>query len=136
MGIRSVKPFVKTLESKRGKIETWSYSIEGNDEASNLEWDFIQIKNSFLTSEENKKYPRRIPDSLDKILIERAYDQLIAYAYEKKSRLAFMVLGCFLMLSKVKITEELRQTILKYSDWEYEKDQLKNKKDREERKRF
>ena len=47
-----------------------------------------------------------------------------------------MVLGCFLMLNKGKITEELRQTILKYSDWEYERDQLKNKKDRKERKRF
>jgi len=136
MGIRSGKPFVKTLENKREKIETWSYSIKGNDEASNLDSDFIDIMIDHLTPEENKKYPRRIPDSMDKILIERAYDKLVAYAYEKKSRLAFMVLGCFLMLSKVKITEELKQTILKYSDWEYEKDQLKNKKDREERKKF
>ncbi len=136
MGIRSGKPFVKTLENKREKIETWSYSIKGNDEASNLDSDFIDIMIDHLTPEENKKYPRRIPDSMDKILIERAYDKLVAYAYEKKSRLAFMVLGCFLMLSKVKITEELKQTILKYSDWEYEKDHLKNKKDREERKRF
>ena len=30
----------------------------------------------------------------------------------------------------------LNITFLKYSDWEYEKDQLKSKKDREERKRF
>jgi len=136
MGIRSGKPFVKTLEDKREKIETWSYSIEGNDEASDLSYDFTKITTSHLTPEEEKKYPRRIPDSMDKILIERAYDQLIAHAYEKESRLAFMVLGCDLMLSKVKITEELRQTILKYSDWEYEKDQLKSEKDREERKRF
>jgi len=34
------------------------------------------------------------------------------------------------------VTEELRQTILKYSDWKYEKNQLKSKKDRLERKTF
>jgi len=136
MGIKSGKPFVKTLEKERKEIETWSYSIKGNDEASNLNSDFIDIMIDQLTPEENKKYPRNIPESMDTILIERAYDQLIAHAYKKKSRLAFMVLGSFLMLYKSKITEELRQTILKYSDWEYEKDQLKNKKDRKERKKF
>ena len=136
MGIRSGKPFAKPLKNKRKEIETWSYSIEGNDEASDLSFGFTCIKNDHLTPEENKKYPRNTPESMNKILIERAYDQLIAYAYEKKSRLAFMVLGVFLMLHKSKITEELRQTILKYSDWEYEKDQLKNEKDRKERKKF
>ena len=136
MGIRSGKPFVKTLKSKRKEIETWSYSIEGNDEASSLSFDFTSIKIDHLTPEEDKKYPRNVPRSMDKILIDRAYDQLVAYAYEKKSRLAFMVLGCELMLFKGRMTEELRQTILKYSDWEYEKDQLKNKKDRKERKKF
>ncbi|GAI85701.1 unnamed protein product, partial [marine sediment metagenome] len=79
---------------------------------------------------------RRIPKSMDKILIERAYDHLVAYAYEKESRLAFMILGRFFMLRKVKIAKELKQTILKYSDWEFEKNQLKNRKDRKERKRF
>ena len=136
MGVKSGKPFVKTLEKEREEIKTWSYSILGNDEASNLNSDFIDIMIDQLTPEENKKYPRNIPENMDTILIERAYDQLIAHAYMKKSRLAFMVLGCFLMLYKSKITEELRQTILKYSDWEYEKDQLKNEKDREERKKF
>jgi len=136
MGIKSGKPFVKFLKNKRKKIETWSYSIMGNNEASNLSWNFTTITTSHLTPEENKKYPRRIPASMDKILFDRAFDQLVAYAYKKKSRLAFMVLGRDLMLFKGRITEELRHTILKYSDWEYEKDQLKNKKDREERKRF
>jgi len=136
MGISSGKPFVKSLENERKNIETWSYSIEGNDEASALSFDFTSIMIDHLTPEEDKKYPRNVPRSMDTILIERAYDQLVAYAYEKKSRLAFMVLGVFLMLHRSKITEGLRQTILKYSDWEYEKDQLKSKKDREDRKKF
>ena len=136
MGIRSDKPFRKTLKEKQKEIRTWSYSIEGNDEASALSSDFTDIKIDHCTPEEDKKYPRSVPESMHEVLIERAYDQLIAHAYKKKSRLAFMVLGCYLMLYKSKITEGLRQTILKYSDWEYDKDQLKDERDREERKKF
>ncbi len=136
VGLKLGKPFVKYLEKKQKEIETWSYSIKGNDEASNLNSDFIDIMIEHLTPEEDKKFPRNIPENMDTILIERAYNQLIAHAYKKKSRLAFMVLGCFLMRYKSKMTEELRQIILKYSDWDYEKDQLKNEKDRDERKSF
>ena len=135
-GIKSGEPFAETLEEDNKEIKTWSYSIEGNDEASSLNSDFIEIMIDQLTPEEDKKFPYKVPESMDNILIERAYDQLIAHTSEKKSRLAFMVLGCFLMLHKCEITEELRQTILKYSDWEYEKDQLKDEKDSEERKKF
>ena len=47
-----------------------------------------------------------------------------------------MVLGQFLMLYGCKMTEELKQGILRYSDWEYEKHMVKNPKDKEERKKF
>ncbi len=40
------------------------------------------------------------------------------------------------MQYKSKITEELKHEILKYSDWEHEKDQLKNEKNCGERKSF
>ena len=136
MGIRSGKPFVKHLEIEDKKIETWSYCILGNAEATDLDCDFFDIEDSFCTAEEHEKYPKLTPNWMHEILIERSYDSLVDHAYKSKSRLAFMVLGCFLMYYKGKMTEELRQTILKYSDWEYEKDQLKSKKDRKERKRF
>lgn len=137
MGIRSGKPFIKKLRpNERKEIKTWSYSIGGNDEALDLVCDFIEIKNSYLTPEEVKEHPRKVPRSMHEVLIERSFDHLVAHAYKKKSRLAFLVLGRFLMQNKSKMTEELRQAILKYSDWEYEKDQLKNEKDREERKKF
>ena len=136
MGIRSSKPFKKPLEIEDEKIETWSYCVKGNDEATVLNCDFFEIEDSFCTPKEDEKYPKLTPSWMHKILIERAYDSLVDHAYKSKSRLAFMVLGCFLMYYKGKMTEELRQIILKYSDWEYEKDQLKSKKDRKERKRF
>ena len=136
MGLKSGKPFVTYLKKKQKEIETWSYSIKGNNEASKLNSDFLDIKIDHLTPGENKKYPKNIPENMHRILIERAYDQLIAHAYKTRSRLAFMVLGCFLMRYRIKITEELKQIILKYSDWEYEKDQLKDERDRNERKKF
>ncbi len=136
MRIKSSEPFVEPLEVEHEKINTWSYSIMGNDEAWDFSSDFVHIMLDYLTPEEDDKYPREIPKQLFKSLIERAYDRLIAYACEKKSRLAFMILGRSLMLHKCKITEELRQTILKYSDWDYEKDQLKDERDRKERKEF
>ena len=136
MGLRSGKHFTKTLKKERKENRTWSYSIEGNDEASNFNWDYIRIKNSFLTPRERKKYSKKIPKDMQRVLIERAYNALVTYAHEKNSRLALMVLVCFIMLYRGKIPEELRQTILKYSDWEYEKDQLKKRRDRKERKSF
>jgi hypothetical protein len=108
----------------------------GNDEASNLICDFIEIKNSYLTPNEIEMYPKKTPRHLQKTLIERSIDRLINHSYKTKSRLAFMILGRYLMQNKIKITEELRQTILKYSDWKYEEKQLKNERDRKERKRF
>ena len=140
MGIRSGQPFITPLSKeeyrKLRKVKTWSYSIMGNNKASSFYNDFIEIKYNFITNEESKKYPKEIPMSLHATLIERCYEQLVLHAYNKKSRLAFMVLGCFLMAHKGKITEDLKRVILKYSDWGCKKDQLKNRQDRKERKKF
>lgn len=136
VGIRDGKPFIENLEIDDLDVETWSYCIMGNTKAERLRYEFIELENEYLTSEEDKLYPDEIPYSMHKILIERAYDKLVAHAYSKKSRLAFMVLGVFLMLNQGKMTEDLKQVILKYSDWKYEKDQLKNKTDRSNRKKY
>lgn len=137
IGIRSGKPFIKKLKpDERKEVKTWSYSIEGNSEASSLTCDFIEIMNSYLTSTEIEKYPRETPRYLWKTLIERASDHLITHVYKQNSRLAFLVLGSFLMFYKSKMTKELKQVILGYSDWEHEKDQLQNARDRKERKKF
>ena len=140
MGVKSGKPFIKSLKdevlNKRRKIGTWSYSIMGNDEAWDFHYEFIKIAIYHLTTEENERYPRKIPENLFRVLIGRSYNLLIAHAQKKKSRLAFMVLGRFLMLHKVEMTEKNRREIFKYSDWEFEKHQFKNSKDIEERKEF
>ncbi len=140
MGVKSGKPFVKSLRDevlgKQKKTGTWSYSIMGNKEAWVFYYEFIKIAKYHLTPDEKEMYPRKVPQDLFRVLIERSYNLLVAHANKKKSRLAFMVLGYFLMLHKVEMTEKNRHEILKYSDWEFEKHQFKNSKDREERKEF
>jgi len=137
IGIRSGKPFIKELKlDGKKEVKTWAYSIEGNSEASNLTCDFLKIMNSYLTPREIEKYPKETPRCLWKTLIERAFEPLISHAYRQNSILAFLVLGGFLMLYRSKMTKELKQVILEHSDWKHEKDQLRNAKDREERKKF
>lgn len=140
MGIRSGKPFIETIGSDhpecKKKVDTWSYSILGNDLAMDFFFNYIKILSDYLTSEEKEQYPKETPDYLQKILIERSYEHLIDDAHRQKSRLAFIVLGDFVMSYGAKMTEDLKQLILEYSDWKYEKEQLKNKKDRVERKKF
>lgn len=140
MGIKSGKPFTENLKTTnteaKKKIDTWSYSILGNDEAMSYLYEYIRVIMNYLTTEEENKYPKKVPNDLKKILIERCYNNLVDHAYRKGSRLAYLVLGLFLMSRSARITDDLKQKILKYSDWKYEKNQLKNKKDRNERKSF
>ncbi|HDZ18495.1 MAG TPA: hypothetical protein ENH75_09405 [archaeon] len=140
MGIRSGKPFIETIENEcqkgKKKEDTWSYSILGNDLAMDFFYDYIKILGDYLTHDEKEQYPNETPEDLQKTLIERSYEHLVDHAHKQKSRLAFIVLGDLMMSYRAKMTEDLKQLILEYSDWKYEKEQLKNKKDRIERKRF
>jgi len=137
MGIRAGEPFLEDYGSReKKKIETWSYSILGNDLAMDYFYDYTRLLVDFLTLEERKQYPGKTPDHLKSVLIERCYDLLIDKAHKKMSRLAFLVLGDFIMSHGAKMTRHLRQIILKYSDWRYEKNQLKKREDRIERKKF
>ncbi|MFX1458876.1 MAG: hypothetical protein ACFFBT_05355 [Promethearchaeota archaeon] len=136
VGVRNGQPFIEYLDPNDIEPETWSYCIMGNSEADMFEFEFIEIMNDHLTPEEIKIYSKDIPDSMDKILIERAYEKLIIHAYSKNSRLAFLVLGQFLMSFQGKMDVDLKKVILECSDWKYEKHQLENEDDRKDRKRY
>ncbi|MFX1409584.1 MAG: hypothetical protein ACFFA6_04480 [Promethearchaeota archaeon] len=137
MGIRSGKPFIEAFHLNHEKrTDTWSYCILGNDDAMLYLNKYVDITTKDVPHNIFKKYSQGLPDELYHELIKNSYDQLFDYAYNQKSRLAFLVLGVFLMLHKAKLTEELRQIILNYSDWKYEEKQLKKKEYRAERKYF
>ncbi len=139
--------------------EHWSYTIKGNLRALYYHEDLLKICLDAMTDKEEKEFWNnnftlqdalkiRLGEETEEIrskkikrsqrmssLIGRCYDKLVHFVRNQSSRLAYMVLGVFLMEDGGKMTKELREDVLKYSDWEYEKHQFKNVEERELRKK-
>ncbi|MBD3214094.1 MAG: hypothetical protein GF311_15905 [Candidatus Lokiarchaeota archaeon] len=120
----------------RGPDRTWAYTMTGNDRARRIRWDYMDIVHDHMKSADFEKYPEGIPRKFRKKIIERYYDEFLEYLSQQDSRLAYIVLGVFLMQFGAIITDDLKQKILKYSDWKWDKDQLEKRKDRMERKKY
>jgi len=109
----------------------------GSTEATTYDFLFLKFIQSFLTEKTRKSYNfnRRIciPNSIIKSFIQKKYDELVTLVSEQKSRLAFQVFGVFLMRHGAKMTDNVKELILKHSHWEDEKEQLLESKDRNER---
>ena len=110
--------------------EHWSYTIMGNWRARHYYQDLFFI---CLDSETHEEKSQLLADSkfIDfmKVLIVRSYDELISFVQEQHSRLAYLVLGWFFMLFGGKITEDVKEQILKYAEWDYERLQFKNEEE-------
>ncbi len=130
---------------------TWSYTILGNNKADVYFYDFFNLCQDHITSEEDKEYSKISADDkkdftskkLQKYLpilfcklVERCYDELIEMALSKDSRFAFQVLGYFLMSDGSKMTDDLKLLILENSRWIDDRRQLTEKKDRIERRKY
>ena len=111
---------------------TWSYTIMGNIQASIYWFKFNDVLDESLTEDEKKSYN---PVSIERKreLIRTHYEDLVTLAIELKSRLAYQVLGIYLMKFGGKMTNALKELILIHSRWEDEKDQLFDENDRAER---
>lgn len=119
--------------------EHWSYTIMGNWRALKYDYDFFMLCNESLTMEESNKTEQldySIPNELWIVLIERCYEKLIEFVENEKSRLAYLVLGAFLMEKGGKMTKQLKEKILYFSDWKFEKDQFKNSEEQSLRKKY
>ncbi|MHA1104268.1 MAG: hypothetical protein ACTSPN_00845 [Promethearchaeota archaeon] len=116
-------------------MDTWSYRILECDDSYDLYYDITEFVLSRVSDEEFKSYPRRkILEERYKELIDFVYEDLKQFIESMKSRLAYMILGMYLMMKGAQIDDELKQQILKYSDWKYEKDQINNERHRIQRK--
>jgi len=118
--------------------EHWSYTIMGNWRALDYFSELFSFCTRTKTSEERKKIRGdhvKIRD-LMKIFIGRCYEQLINFVKEQNSRLGYLVLGVFLMQFGGKMIREIRDEILKFSNWEYERDQFNIEEEKELRKRY
>ena len=117
-------------------MDTWSYRILGCDDGFDLLFEITEFVVSRASDEELDSYPQhKLPEERERELILSAYEDLKYFVKSKRSRLAYMILGMYLMNSRIKIDEDLKIKILKYSDWNYEKAQIRNEKHRIERKK-
>lgn len=118
--------------------EHWCYTVMGNWRAKHYLEDMVFICGDFKTDEERKKARPQGREFIEylKILIDRAYDKLIAFVREQHSRLSYLALGWFLLFFGGKMTEDVKEEILKYSEWEYEKHQFKSEEEKELRKKY
>ncbi len=118
--------------------EHWSYTITGNWRAINYCEDITRFCLREKTDEERKKVDANEINFIELLtsLIDRCYDKLIHFVRNQNSRLAYMVLGVFLMSSGGKITKEVREEILKYSERKYEEHQFKTVEEKELRKKY
>jgi len=140
--------------------EHWSYTIKGSLRAIYFYEDFEKICLDAMNDKEEQEFWRNnisLQDALkirlgeetteirnkkNKIsqimrsLIDRCYDTLVSFVRDQNSRLAYLVLGVFLMEDGGKMTDELKEIILRYSDWEYERHQFKILEEEELRKNY
>ena len=113
-----------------------SYVMDANDVAWDYYIEFHHIILSYLSPEEDMNIGDKIPLNVLSDLVDRAYPHLLDWAREKRSRLAYLVLALHIMFWGANMSEELKKYALEYSKWKYERHQLKNKKDRIERRKM
>jgi len=118
--------------------EHWSYTIAGNWRALRFCEDLLRFCSRAKTDDERKKVRDNEIEltELMSLLIDRCYEKLINFAQDQNSRLAYLVLGVFLMEFGGKMTKEVKEDILKYSDWKYEVHQFKTVEEKELRKKY
>lgn len=108
----------------------------GNEKAWKIWGRYFDLCYDNLTQFEYKQYSTKLPKNLIRKLAERCYNEMIGMVITQKSRLAFQVLGYFLLSYGAKMTEDVKILILKNSRWIDDRLQLKQKRDRIERRKY
>ncbi len=109
--------------------------------ADNL-WDnLFDIAYKSATEDEFKKYHKDITDTYPteflKQLVNRGFEKLLKFVFDHQNpRLAFQVLGVFILNYGLKMPDDIRVLILAHSDWGSEQHQLKNEQDKSERNKW
>jgi len=101
----------------------------------------FDIAYASATDKEFKEYHNQIADTYSKEfinqLVNRSYDKLLKFVFNHKyPRLAFQILGVFILSHGAGMPDDIRLLILAHSDWESERVQLKNDQDKVEREKW
>ena len=131
---------ISYIEGEIGEIEwdvdTWAYTITGNERAEELSYELTDIMMEYATLEEKISLSDEYLNGIWRGLLERGFDEIVEWTINQNSRLAFQVLGEEIIFTGAKMPEDIKELILVHSEWEDEKDQLENEKDRAERKYY
>lgn len=129
----------------KGFPKTWSYEIMGNKDADWLFYAYSRFITAHFTDsqweaymKEKKANPKNDIEIMHKHrrkVLSQCYNDLLQFVESKQSRLAYQVLGVFLMNMGASISEDLKQTILENARWEDDEPYLKKEQDQEERKK-
>ena len=130
--IRRLTRLIKFLHKELCDLQdTFSYAILDNTDAFGYWGEILSLIARYKTPKEQEQFSGPFPlGSLDtenlikEIIDNRCYNELFEYVSKQKSRLAFFVLGAFLMNVGAKMSQDLREKILDYSSWKYEENQL------------
>jgi len=130
------KVIIPTNPVEQRFLGTWGIhrKIGKAIEKNVFEIEYGKIIRKSLPSKIYEDYPNGLPNEIYQDQVEKHYEELIKFADNQKSRLAYMILGVIIMANGGKMTEALKEKILKYSDWKYEENQLINEQDIIERK--
>ena len=140
--------------------EHWAYTITGSWRALQYCEDIIKLCFKAMTDSEKNEYRNvditlqdalkiRLGEETEEIkgkkikvtqiigsLIDRCFDKLIHFIRNQNSRLAYMVFGVFLMKYGGIMPKEIKEEILRHSEWEHEAHQFKSIEEKELRKKY
>lgn len=129
----------------KGFPETWCYEIMGNEDADYIFYSYSRFLTVHFTDKQWEQYQeecRDFPKKRDKIrhryeqvILEGCYDNFLDYVEKKQSRLAYQVLGVYLMNNGHFLSNNLKEIILKNARWKDDEEYLKNEYDKQERKK-
>lgn len=147
ISLRDIEVGIDNLRVEISEIsfdnDTWSYTIMGNKGAEDIWGYYISFLQERLTEEDYERLiPKEIfgdfqyPDDFVQELIARYYYDFIELVSKLSSRLAYQVLGVFLMKFGCKMPHFTKILILENSQWDDEKYQFTSQNDKRERKKY
>lgn len=127
IGVKDGKMFERRLDNF---IYTWSYTIGGNNQAWKWTSEIVNIVNYYKYLDEHGKV------SQFSDLTNKALRELLEWAFNKRSRFAYILLSYNIMRWGVPMPLKLKKLALHYSKWKFERKQFEDKKDRSERRKY
>ena len=152
MGIDSGVPYIEDIEEEVDEGVFHNNTIMGNEATPHYYYEFEEIMKNCINPEDMEEYEsesRRLIEmgcqKEERMIfhkkfygrfINRCYNELFQYVNKFNSRFAFHALGVIILKYGAKMTDDLKNLILKKSRWRDERHEFKERKALIERKKY